>query len=107
MKSAVTSDQTVQMLYGQGMRLFYPPNVGGWPNGPAWISPSNQVLRFNLAAGVVTKSGNLSGKADDAWIGELTDRLGRIPLSHDVPGELTALGGAHEAARGVAQVILR
>ena len=80
------------------MRLFYPPNVGGWPNGPAWISPSNQVLRFNLAAGMVTKSGKLSGAADDAWLGELADRLGGIPISDDVRGKLTALGTVAEGA---------
>ena len=92
LESDVTNDQIVTMLEQQGMRLFYPPTVGGWPNGPAWISPSNQVLRFNLAGGVVTKSGNLSGTADDAWIGELADRLGGIPISDDVRGKLTALG---------------
>ena len=106
LESDVTNDQIVMMLDQQEMRLFYPPNVGGWPNGPAWISPSNQVLRFNLAAGVVTKSGNLSGKADDAWIGELADRLGGIAISDDVRGKLTALGSAAEGRRAVAQVIL-
>ncbi len=106
LESDVTNDQIVTMLDQQGMRLFYPPNVGGWPNGPAWISPSNQVLRFNLAGGMAMKSGALSGKADDAWIGELADRLGGIPIADDVRGKLAALGAATEGRRAIAQVIL-
>jgi uncharacterized protein (DUF1800 family) len=101
-----TGDQIVLMLQAQGMRLFYPPNVGGWPNGPAWISPSNQVLRFNLAGGMVMKSGNLTGAADDAWVGQLADMLGGIPIADDVRGKLTALGNVPNGRRAVAQVIL-
>jgi uncharacterized protein (DUF1800 family) len=106
LESDVTDDQIVAMLEQQGMRLFYPPNVGGWPNGPAWISPSNQVLRFNLAGGVATKSGVLSGTADDAWIGELADRLGGIPIADDLRGKLAALGAAAGGRRAIAQVML-
>ncbi len=102
----ITGDQIVQMLQVQDMRLFYPPNVGGWPNGPAWISPSNQVLRFNLAGGMVMKSGALSGTADNAWVGELADRLGGIPISDDVRGKLTALGNNPNGRRAIAQIIL-
>ncbi len=106
LEADMTGDQIVQMLQVQGMRLFYPPNVGGWPNGPAWISPSNQVLRFNLAGGMVMKSGNLTGTADDAWVGQLADMLGGIPISDDVRGKLTALGNVPNGRRAVAQVIL-
>ncbi len=106
LEADVTGDQIVQMLQAQDMRLFYPPNVGGWPNGTAWISPSNQVLRFNLAGGMVMKSSTLSGTADDAWVGELADRLGGIPIADDVRGKLTALGNVPDGRRAVAQVIL-
>ena len=106
LEADVTGDQIVQMLQAQGMRLFYPPSVGGWPNGPAWISPSNQVLRFNLAGGIVMKSGNLVGKVDDAWVGELADRLGGIPIPDDLLGKLTTLGNVPNGRRAVAQVIL-
>ncbi len=106
LEADVTGDQIEQMLQAQGMRLFYPPDVGGWPNGPAWISPSNQVFRFNLAGGMVVKSGSLSGKVDDAWIGELADRLGGIPIADDVRGKLTALGNVPDGRRAVTQVIL-
>ena len=36
---------------GQG--LFYPPNVGGWPGGRAWLSPLALLGRANLAADLV------------------------------------------------------
>jgi uncharacterized protein (DUF1800 family) len=42
-------------LCGQlGQSLFYPPNVGGWPGGRAWLAPLALVLRANLAVGVVS-----------------------------------------------------
>ena len=106
LEADVTGDQIVQMLQAQGMRLFYPPNVGGWPNGPAWISPSNQVLRFNLAGGMVMKSSTLAGTADDAWVGQLADQLGGMPMPDDVRSKLTALGNVPNGRRAVAQIIL-
>jgi uncharacterized protein (DUF1800 family) len=37
-----------------GQSLFYPPNVGGWPGGRAWLTPLALVLRANLAAAVIS-----------------------------------------------------
>jgi uncharacterized protein (DUF1800 family) len=37
-----------------GQTLFYPPNVGGWPGGRAWLTPLALVLRANLAAAVIS-----------------------------------------------------
>jgi uncharacterized protein (DUF1800 family) len=36
-----------------GQVLYYPPNVGGWPGGRAWLSPLALVGRANLAADLV------------------------------------------------------
>ncbi|HLJ97239.1 MAG TPA: DUF1800 family protein, partial [Gemmataceae bacterium] len=36
-----------------GQSLFYPPNVGGWPGGRAWLSPLALLGRANLAADLV------------------------------------------------------
>jgi uncharacterized protein (DUF1800 family) len=36
---------------GQG--LFYPPNVGGWPGGRAWLTTQNIVARANYAVALV------------------------------------------------------
>jgi uncharacterized protein (DUF1800 family) len=33
-----------------GQDLFYPPNVGGWPGGRAWITTRSAIGRANLAA---------------------------------------------------------
>jgi uncharacterized protein (DUF1800 family) len=41
-----------------GQDLFYPPNVGGWLEGRAWLSSGNIVARANFAAALV--SGRLS-----------------------------------------------
>jgi hypothetical protein len=36
-----------------GQDLFYPPNVGGWPGGRAWISTQAMIGRANYAAALV------------------------------------------------------
>jgi hypothetical protein len=33
-----------------GQSLYYPPNVGGWPGGRAWLSPLALLGRANFAA---------------------------------------------------------
>jgi uncharacterized protein (DUF1800 family) len=33
-----------------GQELFYPPNVGGWPEGRAWLGSRSLVARANFAA---------------------------------------------------------
>lgn len=44
-----------------GQSLYYPPNVGGWPGGRAWLSPLALLGRANLAADLV--GGRLSRPA--------------------------------------------
>jgi uncharacterized protein (DUF1800 family) len=36
-----------------GQDLFYPPNVGGWPGGRAWLTPPAIIGRANYAAALV------------------------------------------------------
>jgi uncharacterized protein (DUF1800 family) len=36
-----------------GQDLFYPPNVGGWPGGRAWITTRSAIGRANLAAALI------------------------------------------------------
>jgi uncharacterized protein (DUF1800 family) len=59
-----------------GQDLFYPPNVGGWPGGRAWLSTRAIVGRANYAAALVEGRG-----------------VGR-------PGPLDALGLAAHHGRG-------
>jgi len=102
----ITGEQLVGLMTIQDMTIFRPPNVGGWPNGMAWISPSNQVSRFNLAGGLVAKAGLLSGKADDTFLDEIADRLGGIPIADDLRGKLVALGSGPDGKRIITQVLL-
>jgi hypothetical protein len=47
----------VNRLVEQGQRLFYPPNVGGWPGGRAWINASTVLSRSNMAASILNSMG--------------------------------------------------
>jgi uncharacterized protein (DUF1800 family) len=40
-----------------GQDLFYPPNVGGWPGGRAWLSSRGLVARANFATALVEGRG--------------------------------------------------
>jgi uncharacterized protein (DUF1800 family) len=44
-----------------GQDLFYPPNVGGWPGGRAWLTTAAVIGRANYAAALV--AGELSAGA--------------------------------------------
>lgn len=92
----------VVALTVMGQRPFYPPNVGGWPSGQAWLSTSSISARA-WAADKFTESGDLStveeaapGDRIDAagyliGIGAWTDRTTAAlkPLIDD-PGQLVA-----------------
>jgi uncharacterized protein (DUF1800 family) len=44
-------------LSEQGMRLFHPPDVAGWPTGSAWINASTVLSRCNMGATIVNSMG--------------------------------------------------
>jgi len=44
-----------------GQDLFYPPNVGGWPGGRAWLSTRTIIARTNCMAALVAGSLSTSG----------------------------------------------
>jgi uncharacterized protein (DUF1800 family) len=46
-------------LTGLGQTPFYPPNVGGWPEGTAWLTTAAAQTRFGFAEWAVAK-GDLS-----------------------------------------------
>ena len=50
-------------LSGLGQTPFYPPNVGGWPEGPAWLTTAAAQTRFVFAEWAVGK-GDLSEVAN-------------------------------------------
>jgi hypothetical protein len=45
-----------------GQELFYPPNVGGWPGGRAWLTSRSLISRANFAVTIV--SGQRGGLAE-------------------------------------------
>lgn len=48
-----------------GQDLFYPPNVGGWPGGRAWITTRSMIGRANFSAALVEgESVGLPGPVD-------------------------------------------
>jgi uncharacterized protein (DUF1800 family) len=72
---------------GQG--LFYPPNVGGWPGGRAWLSPLALLGRSNLAADLV--AGRLVQPAAPLDLLGLARRYERDGNRDEVAGFLTDL----------------
>ncbi|OBF97918.1 hypothetical protein A5773_09445 [Mycobacterium sp. 852014-52450_SCH5900713] len=52
-----TADATLRAL---GQRPFYPPSVGGWPQGQVWLSTASAEARLR-AAGRLAHAGDLSG----------------------------------------------
>jgi hypothetical protein len=108
-----------------GQDLFYPPNVGGWPGGRAWINTRAIVGRANYAAALASGDGvgrpkldalALAGRhgrgrdLDDflAFAGELL--LGAAPTSAGRERLVKALaprrGADDETARRAVAVIL-
>jgi uncharacterized protein (DUF1800 family) len=45
-----------------GQELFYPPNVGGWPGGRAWLTSRSLIARVNFAANIV--AGQRGGRSE-------------------------------------------
>jgi Protein of unknown function (DUF1800) len=56
--SAVNPEVLASWMAAMGQDLFYPPNVGGWAGGRAWLSAREAIARINfaraLAAGDLT-----------------------------------------------------
>jgi uncharacterized protein (DUF1800 family) len=60
----VMAEKALEVTLAQGARLgalraagqvpLQPPNVGGWPSGPAWFSSAAVVARFNVASTMAT-----------------------------------------------------
>jgi uncharacterized protein (DUF1800 family) len=66
----------VVALTVMGQRPFYPPNVGGWPSGQAWLSTSSISARA-WAADKFTKSGDVS-VVEQAASGDRVDAAGYL-----------------------------
>jgi uncharacterized protein (DUF1800 family) len=65
----LNNDDSVYLLRRMGQSPFVPPNVGGFPSGMGWLSPSTVVARYDFAATVAGKNNaNLPAANDyDGW----------------------------------------
>ena len=70
-------------LTRMGQRLFYPPNVAGWPGGLAWLRGSTLLARASFAAWLTDPSSGLSPipfpRPRPSGIGWRTPRPGSTP----------------------------
>jgi uncharacterized protein (DUF1800 family) len=53
----IPNSGVLSRLVEQGMRLFHPPDVSGWPIGVAWINASTVLSRCNMQAAIVNSMG--------------------------------------------------
>jgi uncharacterized protein (DUF1800 family) len=67
------ADDTLKAL---GQRPFYPPDVGGWPHGRAWMSTASADVRMR-AATQLARAGDLSA-IEDAAQGDRIDAVGYL-----------------------------
>jgi uncharacterized protein (DUF1800 family) len=70
-----------------GQDLFYPPNVGGWPGGRAWVTSQCLIGRINFAEALVRGALFERGQAFDAL--RLAERHGQ---GGDIDAVLTFFG---------------
>jgi uncharacterized protein (DUF1800 family) len=104
-----------------GQDLFYPPNVGGWNGGRAWISTQAMIGRANFAVSLVEGALSRRGEAFDplslakkydhsGGLDEVLGFYGQL-LEGDVPREdrkkrlLAALGTRPDPRRAVALML--
>ncbi|MBX3284572.1 MAG: DUF1800 family protein [Actinobacteria bacterium] len=76
----VSRQDGARHLLAAGQIPMNPPNVGGWPGGPAWLSTSTTVARANLAAAIAATTKDSSpvlraaASGDDARLADLLCR---------------------------------
>jgi len=83
---SLSNDSVVYGLREMGQNLFGPPNVGGFPSGMGWLSPSTIVARYDWAAFLAGKNNsNVPDSSDyDGW----AHRIGLGALSEETTAVL-------------------
>ena len=78
--SAVNPEVLASWMAAMGQDLFYPPNVGGWAGGRAWLSAREAIARINFAHALA--AGELSAPCAAPEVQTLAERHGRSePIS--------------------------
>jgi hypothetical protein len=96
-----------------GQDLFYPPNVGGWSEGRAWLSSQTIVARANFAAALVDGRLWHPAHSPDLWnlvrqyrrTDDLDEAVAWVmellwgDVDHDAVSEITIASGSAEQER--------
>lgn len=87
-------------LQGLGQMPYQPPNVGGWPDGPRWLSPGSLLARASLAFDTdwEAMAPGRSGTVDD-----ILDRCGLHEISPATRAALDAVRSSDELPAEEAQ----
>ena len=72
-------------LDASGQLPFWPPNVGGWPSGAAWLSTSATVARLNLAARIAESTPETGAARAAAAAGDWSALSVALGLPADFP----------------------
>jgi uncharacterized protein (DUF1800 family) len=78
-KTDADATKLLRVLQGMGQLPFYPPSVGGWPSGQAWLSTAAVDLRLQAATAL-------------ASAGDLSALDGSTPSRVDAVGHLLGVG---------------
>ncbi len=86
-----------------GQDLFYPPNVGGWNEGRAWLASRTIVARANFSAALV--EGQLWHQARIPRVEELPARHGQAMNLHQSVSWFASLFWGDESVSAVDEVV--
>jgi uncharacterized protein (DUF1800 family) len=91
-------------LQALGQAPFRPPNVGGWPAGTAWLTPTATVHRVDVARRLLRQSPPTDvprgGNARLEWARATLGRRGSPTRNTAATGAAALLAGATQAQRG-------
>jgi uncharacterized protein (DUF1800 family) len=121
----IPNNGVLTRLSEQGMRLFHPPDVAGWPSGVSWINASTVLSRCNMGATIVNSMGKtaateaggvsiLNQLAGYASPSAKVDFLLTLFVDGDVPAATrtalityaTSMGVNDEKTRGLVNLVL-
>lgn len=121
----VPNSGVLTRLAEQGMRLFHPPDVAGWPSGASWINASTVLSRCNMGATIVnsmgkvatTEAGGVSIYNQLAGLATPTEKVDHLLtrlVDSDVPSGTrnalisyaTGMGTSDEKTRGLVNLVL-
>jgi uncharacterized protein (DUF1800 family) len=106
-------------LTRMGQRLFYPPNVGGWPGGLTWLRGSTLLARSNFAARLTDPTAGLHLDhfrklseryklgSPECWLDAMSTLLLGVPLTAECRADLLAHGRSRAGGARVLADLLR